>query len=44
MIEAKEGRKVVTVDVPGAFMQAEMDDEVFMKIEGPLGPHLCGVR
>jgi hypothetical protein len=27
-IDAKEGRDVATVDIPGAFMQAYMDDEI----------------
>eukprot|EP00957_Ditylum_brightwellii_P028719 2169049-Ditylum_brightwellii.AAC.1 len=31
-----EGRDVATVDIPGAFMQAEMDDTVHMKIEGTM--------
>ena len=35
-IEAAENRAVVTVDVPGAFMQANMDEEnLIMKIDGP---------
>ena len=35
-IDAKEGRDVATVDIPGAFMQAEMDELVYMKIEGSM--------
>eukprot|EP00957_Ditylum_brightwellii_P183358 13966408-Ditylum_brightwellii.AAC.1 len=31
-----EGRDVATVDIPGAFMQADMDDIVHMKIEGTM--------
>lgn len=27
-IDAHKGRSVITADVPGAFMQADMDDEV----------------
>jgi Reverse transcriptase (RNA-dependent DNA polymerase)/Zinc knuckle len=34
VIDAREGRDVATVDVPGAFMQADMDDEVFMRLDG----------
>ena len=34
LIDAKEGRKVATVDVPGAFMQSEMDEVVHMRIDG----------
>jgi hypothetical protein len=28
VIDASEGRDVATVDIPGAFMQADMDDDV----------------
>ena len=34
LIDAKERRKVVTVDVPGAFMQSDMDEVVHMRIDG----------
>ena len=36
VIDAKEGRDVATVDIPGAFMQAEMEDLVHMKLEGKM--------
>jgi hypothetical protein len=36
VIDAKEGRAVVTLDIPGAFMQADMDEVLYMKLEGPL--------
>ncbi len=35
-IDAKEQRDVATVDVPGAFMQADMDDVVHLKLEGKM--------
>lgn len=35
-IDALERRSVTTADIPGAFMQADMDETVHMKIEGPL--------
>ena len=35
-IDAKEGRDVATVDIPGAFMQADMEDVVHMKLEGKM--------
>ena len=35
-IDALEGRSVTTADIPGAFMQANIDETVHMKIEGPL--------
>ena len=36
LIDAKEGRKVVTLDIPGAFMQADMDEKIHIKLEGDL--------
>ena len=37
IIDAKEGRDVATADIPGAFMQADMGDEiVHMKLEGTM--------
>ena len=35
-IDAKENRDVAIVDIPGAFMQADMEDEVYMKLEGKM--------
>ena len=35
-IDAAKGRDVATVDIPNAFMQAEMDDTVYMKIDGKM--------
>jgi hypothetical protein len=43
VIDAKEGRTVVTLDIPGAFMQAEMDEVLYMKLEGPLAHLLTKV-
>jgi Reverse transcriptase (RNA-dependent DNA polymerase) len=34
LIDAEEGRDVAIVDIPGAFMQAEMDEETFVRISG----------
>ena len=34
VIDAKEQREVMTVDIPGAFMQGEQDETVHMKLEG----------
>ncbi len=34
--DAKEGRKVVTIDVPGAFLHVDNDDYVIMKMVGML--------
>ena len=36
VINAKEKRNVTTVDLPGAFMQADMDDLVHMRLEGKM--------
>jgi hypothetical protein len=36
IIDAKERRYVVTADIPGAFMQADMDEVIHMKLKGPL--------
>ena len=34
MVDARERRKVITVDIPGAFMQAEVDKLIHVKLEG----------
>ena len=36
MIDAKEDRKVITCDIPGAFMQATIDEQLFLKFDGDL--------
>ena len=36
VIEAKEGHDVATVDIPGAFMHADMDELVHIKMEGEM--------
>ena len=36
VIDAKEGRDTATVDIPGAFMQADMDELVHMRLEGTM--------
>jgi hypothetical protein len=35
-IDAKEGRDVATADIPGAFMQTDMDATVHVRLSGPL--------
>jgi hypothetical protein len=35
-IDTKESRKVVTIDIPGAFLHADYDDYVIMKMVGRL--------
>jgi hypothetical protein len=34
VIDAKEERDVATADIPGAFMQADMDEIVYIRLEG----------
>ena len=36
LIDAMEGREVMTCDIPGAFMQSEMDELIHMKLEGEI--------
>eukprot|EP00957_Ditylum_brightwellii_P054951 4164505-Ditylum_brightwellii.AAC.1 len=36
VIDAKEGRDVATTDIPGAYLNAEMDEFVVMVLEGKL--------
>ena len=35
-IDAKEGRNVASVDIPGAFMQANMDEAVHVQLKGTM--------
>jgi hypothetical protein len=44
VINAKEQRTVVTAGIPGAFMQANMDEVIHMKLEGPLARLLLRVN
>jgi hypothetical protein len=43
LIDAKEHRYVTTVDIPGAFMQANMEDLVHMKLEGKMAELLVNL-
>jgi hypothetical protein len=40
VIDAMEGRDVATVDIPGAFMQADIDEVVHVKFEGKIAEML----
>lgn len=42
-IDAKEGRDVATVDVPGAFMHVDMDELVHMRFEGTMAELLVRI-
>ena len=41
VIDATEGRDVATVDIPGAFMQADMDETVHIRMEGRMAELIC---
>ncbi len=43
IIDAMEGRTVITLDVPGAFMQADIDEKIIVKFEGKLAKLLTKV-
>ena len=43
MIDAMEDRDMATLDIPGAFMQAMIDEEVHIKFDGELIDLLCQV-
>jgi len=43
LIDAIEGRDVATADIPGAFLQATMDDDVYIKFEGKMVDLLIGL-
>jgi hypothetical protein len=36
VIDTKEGRDMATVDIPGAFMQVDVDELVHMQLEGTM--------
>jgi hypothetical protein len=36
VIDANEERDMATVDIPGAFMQADMDEPMHMRLEGTM--------
>ena len=36
VVDAKEGRDVAIVDIPSAYLHADMDDEVHMRLTGKL--------
>jgi len=42
-IDAHERRKVITVDIPGAFMHCDIDEEIFVKLEGAMAQMLVKV-
>jgi Reverse transcriptase (RNA-dependent DNA polymerase)/Zinc knuckle len=44
VIDAYERRVVATADVPGAFMHADMDETLFMRLEGPIAKSLLEIN
>ena len=43
VIDTKEGRKVATVDIHGAFMQCDMDKLVHVKFEGVMAEMIINI-
>jgi hypothetical protein len=43
LVDAEERRKVVTVDIPGAFMHSDMDELVHVRLTGPMATLLVRV-
>ena len=43
VIDAKERRNVITCDVPGAFMQVDIDEVVHVRFEGAMVDMLVSV-
>jgi hypothetical protein len=43
VIDTKEQQKVVTCNIPGAFMQADIDEVLHVRLEGPLAQLLTKV-
>ena len=44
VVDAMEGRDIATVDIPGAFMQAEMDETVYMRLDGRMAELLVQIN
>ena len=43
-IDAMERRDIATVDIPGGFMQADIDEEVHVKFEGEMAKMLVRIN
>ena len=43
-IDALEQRTVVTLDIPGAFMQTDVDEVIHIRLQGPMVELLCQVN
>jgi hypothetical protein len=44
VVDAKEGRQVITLDIPGAFMQTDIDEVIHVRLEGPMARLLVKVN
>jgi hypothetical protein len=43
VIEAQERRRVMTIDIPGAFMHVDIDELIHVRLEGPMAELLTRV-
>ena len=43
IIDAKERRDIATVDIPGAFLQADTEDKIHMKLKGKMAELLVRI-
>lgn len=43
IIDAMDNRKVITLDIPGSFMQADIDELIHVKLEGEIADLLIKV-
>ena len=43
-IDAKEGRDIATADIPGAFLQSDMDEKVHMQLDGKMAELLVKIE
>jgi hypothetical protein len=43
VIDATEKRNVATIDIPGAFMQANMDELVHVRLDGKMAEHMVRI-
>jgi len=44
LVDAKEKRYVITTDIPGAFMHADIDEELYIRLEGTMAKLLIRVN
>ena len=44
VVDAEEEREVVVTDVPGAYLNADMDEEVYMCLTGTMAEMLCTIK